>query len=883
MADYSRRNRGSSGSNYDDFDWDRFDRETSQKREENTDSSEPLRRRRQSESSRRSSQSTATRRTGSAATNNSKGSKKRRRRRQLTEKQLLVRRRIRLVVFVAIMIIVVICAGMFVGMYAAVSREIKDMNISSLALNYNSTIYYTDQYGNAQELEKINSDQNRIWVDSAMISPTFKDAIVSIEDERFYKHSGVDIKRTLGATVKYIAAKMGIGESSYGGSTITQQVIKNITQDKDFKATRKIKEMMRAIALEHQLSKDEILTMYCNIVYFANGCNGVEAASRTYFNKSASELTIPEAASIAGITQFPSEYDPIAHPEKNTEKRNTVIKKMYELGKISENEYNSAMSTPLMLSSAGRSRNTQITSYFVDQVISDVINDLINQKGYSEEFATSQVYNGGLKIYATIDTTVQSIMEEVFENRSNFPYSGQAQSAMVITDPYTGQIKGIIGGLGEKTDIRGFNRATQAVRQPGSSIKPLSVYGPAVDMGDITEVDIVCDEEITIGYDNWKPKNSYSGFKGDMTIKEAVARSANIPAVKVLDAVGISNSFGYLQNKFHISTLNEGDKNYSSLALGGLTKGVTVKDMAAAYGVFVNRGRYITPYTYTRVLDSTDNVILENYVNESQAMSESAAYITADLLSGPVNLQYGTATSAKLSSGMPAYGKTGTTDQNFDKWFVGFTPYYVGACWFGFDTPSNLSAAGISGNPCVKAWKLVFDRISAGQPHKELETPAAVVEASVCSISGQLANNTCTAVKAYFISGTQPKKYCTNHRNVKESSALEKATTAPAATETSGGAASGGNNENAESAQQPAGGGSTSQQHSSGTAQSGGTAQSSGSHQSGSSTQSSGTSQSGTSSSGSAAAPQTGGASAPQTGGGAAENAGGGESAIESE
>ncbi|MGN0182991.1 MAG: transglycosylase domain-containing protein [Candidatus Ornithomonoglobus sp.] len=790
MADYSRRNRGLSdnrNNDIDDFDWDAFDRQTSRDAGEYR-SEEPIRRRR-TESGTSRNQPAARRAAGDAGArrvngqrasgsgsyggNQPSGARKKKRKKKLTEKQIMFRKRVRTVIIVALLVCIVICSGMFVGMYAAVSREIRDMNIENLALNYTSTIYYYDRYGNEQELTKIHSDQNRIWVDSDAISQTFKDAIVSIEDERFYKHNGVDLKRTIGATVKYVAAKIGIGESNYGGSTITQQVIKNITKEDDFKATRKIKEMMRAIALERQLTKDEILTMYCNIVYFANNCNGVEAAARTYFNKSASELNLQEAASIAGITQYPSEYDPLAHPDKNVEKRNTVLSKMYELGKISETDYNAAAASPLETSSDYRDEQQEVTSYFEDQVVNDVIKDLINQKQYSEDFATSQVYNGGLKIYATIDTDIQDIMEDVFENTSNFPYGTSAESAMVIIDPYTGQVKGLIGGLGEKTDIRGFNRATQAVRQPGSAIKPLSVYGPAIDMGDITEMDIVTDEAIEIGYDNWKPKNSYSGFKGDMTIKEAVARSSNIPAVKVLDTVGLSNSFGYLQNKFHLSTITDGDKNYSSLALGGLTQGVTVKEMAAAYGVFVNSGKYITPYTYTQVLDGAGNVILQNNMNESQAMSESAAYITADLLSGPVNLSYGTATRARLSCGMPAYGKTGTTDDDFDKWFVGFTPYYVGACWFGFDSPSSLSASGISGNPCVTAWNLVFDRISKNQDYMQLTVPSSVVQEEVCSISGELANNTCDAVTAYFVAGTQPKTYCSNHYNIKQSSEFE--------------------------------------------------------------------------------------------------------------
>lgn len=801
MSDYSRRNNRSSGRRSgrekpveDDFDWDKFDRETSAI--SNTDGDEPLhRRRRGTESAHARSTRRPAARTSSSARSEAEHRrqdtpdraaavrKRRRKKKQLTEKQIKIRRRIRTTVLIAFLLFIVVCTGMCVGMYAGVSSEMKAINIQALTHNNTSEIYYYDSNGTPQLLTNIHAQNNKIWVNSDQIPDVFKNAVVAIEDERYYKHGGVDVKRTVGATIQFTASKLGIGSASYGGSTITQQVIKNITKEDEFKATRKIKEMMRAIALEQQLSKDEILTLYCNIVYFANNCTGVEAASRLYYNKSASELTLPEAASIAGITQFPAKFDPLANPEENLSKRNTVLKKMYDLGYINENEYKAAVSAP---QTAGNyyKKDNEITSYFEDQVVNDVIKDLMNKYNYTEDYATTLVYNGGLKIYATVDPRIQSIMEQTFNDSSTFAAGiANAEAAMVITDPYTGEIKGLIGGLGKKEDIRGWNRATQAVRQPGSSIKPLSAYGPVIDMGKMTETDVIVDEEITIGNDNWKPKNSYSGFKGPMLMREAIARSANIPAVKIVDKVGIGNSYGYLTNKFHLSTIKESDKNYSALSLGGLTQGVTVKEIASAYGVFVNKGKYITPYTYTRVDDASGQTILANHINESQAISEGAAYVMADLLSGPVNLSYGTATSAKLQSGMPTYGKTGTTDDDFDKWFVGFTPYYVGAVWFGFDTPSSLKSAGITGNPSVKAWTVVFEQISANQPYKEIEKPSSVTEKTVCTISGKLANRSCTSVKAYYVNGTEPEGYCNSHyipRDDKKTSGDgEKSTEAP--------------------------------------------------------------------------------------------------------
>lgn len=762
MADNNRRNRNRSRySENDEFDWEEYDILTS-----TASSSSESRKRILDDDTRvysRSSGTSGNSRSQQPAPSLSRRRQpqkktRRRKKKQLTEKQIRFRKRLRLTLFAALFICIVIVSGIAVGMYAAVKQEIQEMNIQNLALNSTSFIYYTDKYGQTQELDQIASESSRIWVDSSQISQYMKDAIVSIEDERFYKHHGVDIKRTVGATVKYVFAKIGIGSSDYGGSTITQQVIKNITKENEKTSSRKIKEIMRAIALEKELSKDEILTLYLNIVFFGNNCNGVESAANTYFNKNASDLTLTEAASIAGITQYPSEYEPINHPENNVEKRNRVLGKMLELGKITNDEYQLAVTSELALDTSYREKQSQVTSYFVDQVVNDVISDLQTMKGYSEDFATQQVYNGGLKIYATIDTDIQDIIEDTFENSSYA--GGKSQAAMIVLDPYTGQIKGLVGGLGEKTDIRGWNRATQAVRQPGSSIKPLSVYGPAIDKSKITESDIITDEEIEIGNDNWKPKNSYGDFYGDMSVKEAVARSANIPAVKVLDELGISTSYGYLQNQFHISTLDEGDKNYSSLALGGLTNGVTVRDMAGAYAVFANSGQYITPHTYTQVVDSTGTVMLENKEITTQSISAAAAFITSDLLYSVVNSSVGTGKAALLDSGMPTYGKTGTTDDDCDKWFVGYTPYYVGAVWYGFDSPSSISAYGISGNPSVYLWNSVMEKIHQNLSIKEFTKPINVVEATVCEHSGMLATATCKATTSYFVEGTQPKALC---------------------------------------------------------------------------------------------------------------------------
>ncbi len=683
--------------------------------------------------------------------------KKRLKKKARRQRRRTVMNRIGIAVLICAMLFIIVGTGIGIGMYTAVSTEIRDMNISELALNHASYVMYTDNAGNEVQLEQIKTSVNREWVASEDISENLKKAAVAIEDQRFYKHHGVDIKRTVGATVKFVLSKIGIGDSSYGGSTITQQVIKNITNETDKSATRKIKEMMRAIAIEKQLEKDEILTMYLNIAFFANNCYGVEAASEMYFGKSADEVNIQEAATIVGITQYPTRFDPYANPENAIEKRNLVIGKMLELDMISQEEHDKAVESSLKLVGKKSNGSGRVSSYFVDQVTSDVIADLQSKKGYSEEFAEQQLTNGGLRIYSTIDPQIQKAMENVFENPSNFP-SASAESAMVIIDPYTGAIKGMVGGLGAKTDVRGFNRATQAKRQPGSSIKPLSVYAPGLELGKINQSSVIKDERITIGSDNWKPSNAYSGFKGNMLVHEAVGRSSNIPAVKVLDMIGINKAYSYLENNFKLSTLESADKNYSSLALGGLTKGVTVKEMAAAYSVFVNNGRYIKPYTYTKVVDSSGNVVLENKISPVQTLKESTAYIMSDLLLEPVNSGYGTARSAKLSS-ITTYGKTGTTNDNFDKWFVGFTPYYVGAVWYGYDTPKSVGGS----NPCTSVWKKVMEQVHSGLSEKELPVPDDVVSARICTNSGNIAKSSCTSIIGYYENGKQPKRTCFKH------------------------------------------------------------------------------------------------------------------------
>ncbi len=640
-----------------------------------------------------------------------------------------------------------------------------DFDVDALDLNYTSIVYYTDENGEPHELERLYKSQNRVWADITEIPQYMQDAIVSIEDERFYSHNGVDIPRTLKATFTYIFK----GSSSFGGSTITQQLVKNITDDKAVSPDRKIREMWRAMSLERKYSKEQILELYLNTIYLANNCNGVQAAANKYFGKDISELTLAQCASIAGITQYPSLYDPLVNPDKNIEKQHIVLDKMLELGKITQEEYDQAMAEELVFEDHEIKGSDHVQSYFIDQLINDLIRDLQNEKGYSADFAEKTVYNGGLKIYATIDPEVQEVMEDVYENKANFPrVSGEEtpQSAMVVLDPKTGAVVGTVGGIGEKSGDRILNRASMSYRQPGSTIKPLSVYAPAIEQGKIMPTTIV--EDAPIDINGWKPTNYYSGYKGKVTARTALKESMNTPAIRVLQEVGVDYSFDFMTKKLGFTSLvdsetrdgkNYTDKNLSSLALGGLTDGLSATEMAAAYATFANNGLYNAPHTYTKVVNGDGETILEYDEKPTVAMSESTAFLINSMLQSVIS--DGTGTAAQLSVDMPAGGKTGTTDEQNDRWFAGFTPYYVGVVWYGYDQPKSLEF--LTYHPCMPVWKKVMDAINKNLPAKDFEMPSTLEAAEVCSATGKLASSGCKTITEYFKAGQGPTSYCSGH------------------------------------------------------------------------------------------------------------------------
>ncbi len=699
---------------------------------------------------------------------------------KITEKTKKKKKSVRLFFkyfFIALGILFLILAGATTGfVYGCISRA-EPLDLHNLSMNFTSFVYYTDpETGETLELERLYDNENRIWAEYDRIPQDMKDAFVAIEDERFYSHNGYDLKRIFGAAI----SMMKKGDYSYGASTITQQLVKNLTGDDEVTIERKIQEIYRAIKIEHAYSKDEILELYLNTIYLSQRCNGVQAAANVYFGKDVSELSLAECASIAGITQYPSLYDPIVNPENNKEKQEVVLAKMLELGMITKAEHDAAVAEKLIFVQ-NQSSDTMIysNSYFVDAVIEEVLADLQEEKGYTRQVALKMLYSGGLKIYSTVDINVQNTLEEIYTGEESFPVVAgeeQPESAAVVIDPETGNIVGLVGGRGVKTASRTLNRATGTLRQPGSTIKPIAVYAPAIEYGHVTPSSTIVDGPITIN--NWSPRNSGGGYSGPVTVSSAVARSLNTVAVKVLDKITLDTSYDFLTKNLGITSLvvNETrngevftDKAYPALALGGLTDGISVAEMCAAYVPFVSKGLYTKPTTYTKVLDYKGDVILEKTSDDVKiAMSEQTAYHMTQMLQGVI--RYGTGTAAQLSdSDIPAAGKTGTTSNDYDRWFIGYTPYYVTAVWFGYDQPKSLSSVGY--NPSIPIWRTIMNEIHEDKESKNFHMPGNVKSTAICSASGKIATSACfndirgSKVTYSYLSGDRaPSGSCNVHK-----------------------------------------------------------------------------------------------------------------------
>ena len=649
-------------------------------------------------------------------------------------------------------VVAVVCISvMSIYAYSVVHGDaVFDLNEQKYAQSQTSFIYGYDKNNKEVELTRLHGDENRIWVNLEDMSEYLPKAFVSIEDKRFEKHNGVDWIRTAGVIVK----PQNLGKQ--GGSTITQQLIKNLTDEKQVTVARKFNEILSALNLERYFEKDDILEAYLNTIYLSEGCYGVKTAAEEYFGKDVKDLNIAECACIAGITQFPTKYDPLINTEENKTRQKQVLGAMLEEGAITQEQYDEAINYKLIFtnskeykgsqvsSNADGSKTNVIDSWYIDYVIRTVIDDLI-ENGYTKRKAQALVYGGGLKIYTAIDFDVQDALETVYENRKGV-YEENSQSAMVVMD-YKGRVLGIVGGLGKKDNVMGFNRAVDAKRQPGSAFKPLAVYAPALEKSlkdpnfDFYWSTLIKDaptEDIKVDGKPW-PTNEGGGYSSKkLTIQSGIARSLNTISARTLLQVGLDYSYNFLTEKFHISSMIDQDCAPAPLATGALTNGASVLDITAAYQAFGNGGKYYYPYCYYKVTDFQGNTILESTpdTTNEQALSESTAWIMNKLLQ--TVMTSGTGTTYKIS-GVQCIGKTGTTTGSVDRYFVGGTPEYIAAVWYGFDQQKEVRQTP---NPSGILWKNVMNEIysSKGINKKEFPDYDGITRRAYDSSNGLLAN-----------------------------------------------------------------------------------------------------------------------------------------------
>ncbi len=700
----------------------------------------------------------------------------------------------RIVTYVVVTLVLVgmlgggVLGGMLVG-YVSTAQPIAvaDLKIKT------ETSYVYDTQGNV--LVKLTGTQNvdRQVVAWDKLAETYLPAAFkAIEDERFDTHIGIDPKRIGSAVLGFFSNS---GTPSHGGSTITQQTVKMITGKDQVSAQRKIQEWYNAIRLEKMLNKWEILELYMNLVPMSNNYVGVQSAAKAYFGKDVQDLTLSECAILAGIPNLPSYYNPFTESGRRNvlRRERIVLGKMFELGWISKTQYDDALNTEVRFLDPPKVTTTNSTqSYFVDYVIGQVKKDLKEKRGLSSDLALAAIYNYGYRIQTTMDPAVQAQIDASFNDVKLFvtdekvikDYPERPQAGIVVLDNKTGQIRGMYGGFGPKIGDFVLNRATGISRQPGSSIKPLDVYGPGIDLGRITAATTIEDKEVFLDNQNPNvpyPKNDYDGFYGFMTVRNAMKISSNTVAAQTwLNFIGGNDSVQYLKS-VGIDRITE---RYVSIALGGFNKGMSPLEMAGGYQTFASGGLFMPPVAYTTVTDIDGNVILENTVQYQQVYKPETAYIMTRILEEPLNGTNtafghpGTASALKWpiknakGNAIATAGKTGTTDNNRDKWFVGYTPYYTAAVWYGYDC--RLKSIEIPAGDKRNAQRIFYDvmtRIHVDLDPASWYVPPGITTARICIASGELATPQCEAagnfvIKEYFIAGTIPTTYCLFHNPV---------------------------------------------------------------------------------------------------------------------
>ena len=713
---------------------------------------------------------------------------------------------------VTVVLIVLICGVVFVGLLGDylqndILPEAENWSIEDYGVEETSFLYYVDSNGDIQQLQQIYTTVDRQWASLEEIPQALIDATVAIEDKRFYEHQGVDWITTVKACLNMFFG----GDSQFGGSTITQQLIKNSTDEKSVTVQRKVMEIFRAQFCEQKNTKDEIMEQYLNRIYLGRGCYGVKSAAAEYFGKELQSLTVAECASLISITNNPSLFNPYSESVymykgeerdgagRNRYRQMNVLSEMLDQGYLTQEEYDEAVAQEMVFKegiaeedkwtvckneSCGyegiRSQftnegenyycpacGTQATvstdasqhvySWFVDAVIIDVASALAENDGYEWESLDEKVQNvyleriqkGGYHIYTTLDMDVQEQVDAVYTDLSQIPSttsSQQLQSAMVVIDNDTGDIVALSGGVGEKTDFFAYNRATQAKLQTGSSQKPVSVYAPAFESGKVSPATVIKDMPVTYSGGAW-PKNDNRKYNYARTIYSGIVSSVNTISVGTLDKIGYDYAFSFAKYNLGLNHLTESyelangktltDVGRAPLALGALTVGATVREMSAAYATFASGGVYREPRLYTKVYDSQGNLVIDNEQESRKVLSDKTVNYMNYCLYNAAN--HGTG-GAAIFAGQYIAGKTGTTSDNKDRWFCGYTAHYTAAVWCGYDQPEKIS---VGTNPAAQLWRKVMQPIHSGLPSEGLFNGNAFRSVGVCLDSGKIATAAC--------------------------------------------------------------------------------------------------------------------------------------------
>lgn len=705
-----------------------------------------------------------------------------------------VLRAIAAVILVGIIVMCIAGCVLTVWVFDTLNNDQQMLDLSMQKAKY-TTIFYADD--GETELARAYDPEagNRIWVDYDKMPQQLLDAVVAVEDKRFWEHNGVDFLTTSKAGISAILQKIGLtgfyGGATPGASTITQQVVRNITNDRAVDGAegwaRKLREIFRALNVEKYYTKQQIIETYLNLASFSQNCSGIQAAANVFFNKDVSELTVAECATIVGTTKNPYAYDPYTHWEANQQRKEYILGLMLEQGKLTKEEYNAAISQEIVLAT-GTNSNATIQTWFVDYVTDEVCRDLAEKQGITEAEAYQNLISGGYRIYTTCEERVQDILEDYYASPDNFPAVNNEeypQSAFVITDT-NGAIKGIVGGNRGKEGNRIWNRASDTTRQIGSTIKPITSYVLGIEKDIITYSTVIEDRQVVVNPDEvsysqplWVPKNEYNSFKGFVTVRTAIIRSINTVAVQITQKLGTTTSYDFLKYSLNVDTLTAGDDSYSPMALGSLSKGMTLVKLAGAYQMFGNGGVRTEPYSYIRVEDTFGNVILEKNTVPNRVISAETATVMNRLLQ-EVTGSEGTGAAANLGTmNIPVAGKTGTTDDSVDQWFVGVTPYYVGVCWLGYDSRYQTDDQGnikyyANGNPIPnsiryssypppKIWKAIMSQVHEGVSGKSFETSNNVTAYQYCKLTGMLAGDGCTETATGWYKNSNIPQVCSYH------------------------------------------------------------------------------------------------------------------------